>query len=223
MASTSFISVPPPFRAAVALVARMGDSAFEELATRLEAAPNFAQVAVLAEALRGALPVDDAVQSERLAQSLISLAPQVVDDESSDVPVGISNAPEFELSADERASFAGRLERLLRTQAVATTAKALQLLTQNERNYQSARVVSDIRPVFGTDITAAPAGAVITEVLQLRTWSADGETDTHYVAMDEADILELRDVLERALVKTQTLRDLLRDREIQYFELDPRD
>jgi hypothetical protein len=222
VAGSQFISVPPPFRAALAAVARMGDPTFDDLATRLEAAANFAQVSTLAEVVKGAMSVDDAVQSERLVQALISLAPQVVDDESSAFPIGISNAPEFDLSAEQRLSFASRLERLLRVPAVATTSKALQLLTQNERNYQSARVVSDIRPVFGPDIKAAPAGAVITQVLQLRTWSADGDTDTEYVAMDEADLRELRDVVDRALIKTQTLREVLRSREIQYFELDPR-
>jgi hypothetical protein len=60
------------------------------------------------------------------------------------------------------------------------------------------------------------------EVLQLQTWNRDGATETLYIAMDEADLIELRGVMDRALDKTATLREMLEEQELTCFELDER-
>ncbi len=58
--------------------------------------------------------------------------------------------------------------------------------------------------------------------LQVDTWDRDGNTDTLHVAMDEADLRTLRDVIDRALRKTATLRELLSQQKLTLFELDER-
>jgi hypothetical protein len=64
-----------------------------------------------------------------------------------------------------------------------------------------------------------PSGAVIVEMLQLETWSSDGRTDTLRVAMDRADLLELRAAIDRAIKKTDSLRRLMEESGVAHFEL----
>ncbi len=93
------------------------------------------------------------------------------------------------------------------------------MLAQHDRNFQSARIFTDLRPLFETDPEQAPSGAVIVEMLQLETWSGDGRTETVRVAMDRADLLELRGVIERAIKKTDSLRQLMEASGVANFEL----
>jgi hypothetical protein len=94
------------------------------------------------------------------------------------------------------------------------------LQTQNPRNFQSARIVTDIRPVFSDKVSAPPLGAVIVETLQIQTWTRDGSSELIFVSMDETDLLQLRETVDRALVKTRTLSTLLSDQNLPYFELE---
>ena len=115
---------------------------------------------------------------------------------------------------------ADRASALLETAAIGTTAIAVDLQTQHARNYQQARILTDIRPVFPDAIDEAPTGAVIVEVLQIQTWTRDGESETLVVALDEKDLTQLEQVVDRALKKTATLRRFLEKAELTYFQLE---
>ncbi len=132
----------------------------------------------------------------------------------------ISLSPDLELDETETAALEQRLDELLQIEAVESTAHAIEILTQNPRNYGSARVLTDVRHVFSRDVREPPRGATIVEVLQLHTWSPNGTSDTTYVAMDEADLMELGAVVDRALKKTTTLRKAMQDQQLTYFQLD---
>jgi hypothetical protein len=105
----------------------------------------------------------------------------------------LSRSADLDLSNDEARSRLGeRVASILRTEALSTTAVGVELLTQFPRNYQVSRIFTDIRPLFHDEVEDRPTGAVIVETLQLQTWNRDGSTETLYVAMDEADLLEPR-------------------------------
>ncbi len=113
--------------------------------------------------------------------------------------------------------------RLTSTRALRTSANAHEVLAQHDRNFQSARIFTDLRPLFDTNPEQPPSGAVIVEMLQLETWSGDGQTETVRVAMDRTDLLELRAVIERAIKKTDSLRRLMEQSGVANFELgDPK-
>ena len=113
--------------------------------------------------------------------------------------------------------------RLTSTRALRTSANAHEVLAQHDRNFQSARIFTDLRPLFDTNPEQPPSGAVIVEMLQLETWSGDGRTETVRVAMDRTDLLELRAVIERAIKKTDSLRRLMEQSGVANFELgDPK-
>ncbi len=108
---------------------------------------------------------------------------------------------------------------LTSSRALRTSANAHEVLAQHDRNFQSARIFTDLRPLFGADPDRPPSGAVIVEMLQLETWSGDGRTETLRVAMDRADLLELRAAIDRAIRKTDSLRRLMEESGVTHFQL----
>lgn len=96
------------------------------------------------------------------------------------------------------------LTQLLSSPPLAITAKAYDLLTENDTNFQSARVITDIRPVFA-DTSDKPTVALIVHSLRLRV-GAYQQLREIYVALDEVDLSRLQDTLARAQTKASTLR-----------------
>ncbi len=101
-----------------------------------------------------------------------------------------------------------RLTSLLDNDAsLGVTAKASDVMTEHERIFCEARILSDIRPVFSGDPATASA-AVIIHNLQLG-FHSEGKHHEIYVALDTADIQTLKDVLVRAEKKTAALEVIL--------------
>jgi hypothetical protein len=109
--------------------------------------------------------------------------------------------------ANPDSSFMRQLRQLISCQksAVGITAKAQMLATRIERQYSSAAVSTDIRPIFGGNIEAAPEQAVILHHLAI-SFLQDGRMRMVSLGMSSQDILNLAGVLNRAWSKDRTLR-----------------
>jgi hypothetical protein len=105
--------------------------------------------------------------------------------------------------------FAGRLAGLLAADSFnILSVKAKELQLQAERLFCEARVLTDIRPVFGDKPGDAPTAMVIIHTLKI----VFHEALTHeefYVALDAEDIASLKRTLERAEEKARSLKALL--------------
>ena len=64
--------------------------------------------------------------------------------------------------------------------------------------------MTDVRPVFGSDTKAPPAAAVLVHMLDL-SYQKDGDIKHLYIAMDSMDIDTLRETLDRAETKAESL------------------
>lgn len=88
---------------------------------------------------------------------------------------------------------------LLGNNHILTTTKAFDLSSDFERILESARIISDIRPVFNDDRTEI-IGTIICSTLRLAY--TDGDNDKSItIAMDEEDLRNLAKECERALTK----------------------
>ena len=116
----------------------------------------------------------------------------------------VSTSSSVKATAKDQKQLQSVLPALLSIPALAITAKAFDVLTENPGNFHSARVVTDLRPVF-SDVASKPAFALIVHSLRIRVGTAE-ETHDVYVALDEADIARLQEVLARAQAKATTLR-----------------
>lgn len=212
--------VPPPFRRSLVAIAHLTGDEAARLIEAFRSADPFRPTRELRASAQGALPEREQAVSDSLIPALLSLIGQ---GSPMSLATGVSRSLDLDLTVEAREHLSDRLAQLLAAKSLVTTASALDLLTQHERNYQTARIISDVRPIFTDSVEAPPSGAVIVEMLQIRTWDRDGAAGSVYIAMDEADLTELREVVDRALKKTSTLRDSLSDQGVAYFELDKRD
>lgn len=217
------IGVPTAFRQALLVLEGLDEADAQRLLETVAAADRFQPVGTLRELVEQVLPEGQTAQAERLVPALLSLRGQLRGTPPERLAEALSGSADLDLGSDARKRLRDRVAALLGSAAITSTASAVELLTQHERNYQTARVFTDIRPIFERDVTDPPTGAVIVEMLQIQTWDREGQSETLYVALDESDLREIKEVVERALEKTDTLRSFLAEQSIAYFELDKRE
>jgi hypothetical protein len=102
-----------------------------------------------------------------------------------------------------------RLSRLLSLErSLGVTAKALYLAYQFPRHYHGAQVLTDARPVFTTNLAEPPAAFIISHTLQIQVHD-DGEDCRWFVMLNTDDLVDLKRVIERAIEKEQSLKQLM--------------
>jgi hypothetical protein len=107
-----------------------------------------------------------------------------------------------------------RFRRFLSIDRLSALSKAYRLQRDGERIYCEAKILSDIRPVFGSEVSAKPNGAVVTHALKL-TYHEGRDHGEVFVVMDSEDLTALRSVIDRAQVKDTTLRNLMKEIDLE--------
>lgn len=114
--------------------------------------------------------------------------------------------------------FAQDLAKLLSCdKSLGIIAKIQDVRQEYGRLFCSARVLSDIRPVFGSDPTAAPLAAAITHTLRITYHEREDHKEFH-CALDAADLRQLRDLVERAISKEAAIRVEIDKTAMRFFE-----
>jgi hypothetical protein len=121
-----------------------------------------------------------------------------------------SEVEEVRLSGEERNRFKSRLIELLDLESLGVGAKAIDLQYENERTFSNARIVTDVRPIFGANLEDTPTGAVIVHMLKINYREGDRYKD-FFVALDAEDIGTLSGLLDRANSKAENLKSFLED------------
>lgn len=119
-----------------------------------------------------------------------------------------SRNEDLRVSEEEAPGLQGRLSRLLEIESLSLVSKASGLRNEHQRVFCDARLLTDLRPVFGPDPSGRPIGAVITHTLKLEYHAASGHEEC-YVALDAGDVTNLIEVLTRGEAKAQSLTALL--------------
>lgn len=127
-----------------------------------------------------------------------------------DLMDSISRSRGLKPTAKEAPKLRSLLEKVLSVSSLNTISKAARLQRDAERLYCTAKILSDIRPVFGSDPKARPEGAVLTHTLKLGYHEGKEHREFH-VVLDSDDLEALADVLGRARSKDKTLRNVLNE------------
>jgi hypothetical protein len=92
----------------------------------------------------------------------------------------------------------------LLTKPLSVSAKASVLLLDSERGFSRAKIISDIRPVFGQDVSSPDIEAVfIVHTLQISYHG--NEEGEFFLSLSTSDVKRLRAVIDRALEKAEGL------------------
>lgn len=116
----------------------------------------------------------------------------------------------------DQAAFERRLTSLLSIESLALSARAAEIQHDYERVYVSARIISDIRSVFGISNTD-PVGGMIIHNLKV-SYLEEGRIREAFFALDNADLVNLRKAIDRAELKTTKLEQVIKKAGIEYFE-----
>jgi hypothetical protein len=89
-------------------------------------------------------------------------------------------------------------------------------MIEQPRFMRRARILTDIRPVFGaTD--DPPIAAVVVHTLRL-SFFEDNESKEFFISLDAEDLRTLRDQLDRASSKAESLKEVIDKTGIDYVD-----
>lgn len=108
------------------------------------------------------------------------------------------------------------LERFLSTDSGSrVSAKAADILYDQERLFQGARILTDVRPVFADPVDSGVRVAMLLHTLRLEYFDAGSRgVKSFYVAVDRQDLQAIRRLVDRALDKEHVLAETLKAAEI---------
>ena len=118
---------------------------------------------------------------------------------------------------EKAAILKSRMEKLLSVdRAIAVTAKAFDVVTEHQRIFCGSRIFSDIRPVFSASADSVSA-AVILHTLNI-SYHDGGNHKEFYVVLENTELEDLKEAIERAEKKAKTLQSIIQKTGITYLE-----
>lgn len=133
----------------------------------------------------------------------------------------VVDSEELAVPNEEKSAFKTRLKQCLELPSVAITSKVNDVRTDHEHTFRAARILTDLRPIFGYDNVESsvgkPAAAVISHMLKIE-YMEGHELKEMFFALDVQDVADLRAVLRRADAKGIALKALADKAQIPYLE-----
>jgi hypothetical protein len=215
----SMLRIPARYLPGLEAIAELPDKAIKDLEAAFASAPGSLTTERLAEHVARATPQisDRALEATEALLSLIALLPEEGGG-ASNLATDVAHSEDLKLASNKRSSFAKRLATLLNLECLSLAARAYDIVTEYERVFHDARILTDLRPVFGSDTSDGPKAALLISTLKIDFHPPDGSLDSHFFALDHADLLRLRATVDRALSKHQSLREMVKQIDLPYWE-----
>ena len=219
------LHIPPKFRAALVHLATLGDQAVGEISDLLEAAPGVLTSRDAAQESVGRLTKVSPEDGMAILEAVIPLlfykssqaftTDQVLKSVVKTLKGGAKD--EAKLSASQTPAFEKNIGRLLDLSQVALKAKALSLATECPRLFTDSKIISDLRPIFGTEVSQRPLGAAVIHTMRI-AFAEDSAEKEFFVQMDLQDLKSLHELVARAIQKDSSLKTFLQETKLQIFE-----
>ena len=217
------LSIPARHRSGIVKLLELSEDSFRQVISAFEGVgpklfPDELSNQVISK-IKGVSPED---LSEMIAM-IMSLRSHRIHDESTTEELAeqvVQAAIEADIrieSEKEREAIKNRLLKFFELDTLFVSAKALGILQSNENLFCSARILTDLRPVFGSDPNIPPTAAVMVHMLDLG-YHKNGELKHLYIAMDSLDIDILREALDRAESKTNSLKPLIKKAGMEFLD-----
>ena len=205
------LRVPAAHQPALRLIADLPDDANARLQQALEGDGALVSTANVVERLRKNVPELEAVGAETFISMLFSLiAFHTAHSWSFDkVAQTLTESRQLNIDEERKPVFHSRLLAILGVKPLIALAKAVDVAGEQSHIFHTTRIVTDIRPVFGDDPSAGPLGAVMVHTLVLEHYDVDGGIKSFYIGLSDPDLKLLREAVDRAASKSESLRILL--------------
>ncbi|WP_420625415.1 hypothetical protein [Candidatus Poriferisodalis sp.] len=136
---------------------------------------------------------------------------ELVDDMAASEALGLGD--------DDQQRLALRVKRLVDHRSTQILHKSLALMREHHSVFLDARIVTDIRPVFGGEVSEGLDAVVLTHSLKV-DYVQEGRRSSFHVALDQSDLQVMKSVVERAIDKAGSLRQTLESAGISNLTLE---
>jgi hypothetical protein len=221
----SRLSIPERFRAGIAAFAALPEESFAELLKVMEESVSADTPELATAQLETRLP---SIPKSILTEIIIAIASLQSLDRRSHVPTSILAVDVAEsLSADSPKLAKGISTEVLKSRVMSiveaksihiTSTKITELQREVERSYCRARILTDVRTAFSDDMSELPRGMTILHCLQIGYHDDTGSHKEFYVTLENDDLTDLKEVIERAEKKKKILEELLAKADCRLFE-----
>jgi hypothetical protein len=221
------ITVPKIAQAGLALIRTLPDEKIDRIYTALQQtkrAPAPSELATIATERAGL----DGEQSKAVGNTIASLyglqaasdteLPALIDDVLS--AMASSGSAALVIESGEISGFREKLRKLLSVPGLLTAYKARLLLSAHGNYMSSVKIITDMRPVFGSDPDVQPLGAILVNMMNVHYFEGGGAHREFTVALDQDDLKALKRAVDRAMRKIESLSKVLEKGGITRFEVD---
>lgn len=219
------LKIPDPVVEGLAVIAALNDDSYKELVTALHQVPlkirpnrifddsNFKLETISEDDTRA---IRDAVASLYVARIHNEVS---VSEFSNDIIEALKRTKvEWAATEESLNRIRERLAEILSVETISLVAKAHDVIMEHAQTYNSARVVSDIRLVFGKNTKEGAEAAVIVHMLNIGYYQS-GERHDFVVALDTKDVKELAEIFKQAQETTKSLEAIVSSTKIPYVEV----
>ena len=221
----SRLRIPDSHQSVLAELVSLPDDEFVRLARALREVPAGATERAFAMGVadRLGLDADKVFETVRLLGMLFRLREAMELDREeflAEVQVASENTGHADLMSPkvDWQKARSRTDSLLDgTATLGLTSKAADLLAEHSKVLCTSRVLTDLRPIFGSDVTAEPTAILVVHKLRLG-YHENGELHHTYFAMDADDIAELQAALDRAVKKAASLTEMAKRTQVRVLE-----
>lgn len=198
-------------RSGLLLLRELSDSSFNQLYTNLESSP-------------ASIPSVDGLTPVQVQQVVDTLKSMYQTRVSAEVAVSefVDDVGEALREEDEEfrpsPQFRDRLSKILSIEALHTEAKAFILYGEHANVFCSTRILTDIRAVFGANVSDPPEAYIVTHTLKIDYHGSRGRLEEFFVGLASEDLVELKIAIDRAELKAQSLRKLLEKTNVRFID-----
>jgi hypothetical protein len=212
------LRIPEPYVPGLTAVAALDPKVAAELLAAVKTVPHLLTTSRLVEHVRDNVPALD--KAEDVLDALLSLTTLLPEggDGVLELARDVAESPDLDLDEATRHRLVRRLEGLLGVDSFVLAARASEIVTEFPKVFHDARILTDLRPVFGPDPTSGPQAALLVATLKLEYHLSEGPVDVDFFALDYSDLLRLRDIVDRAIAKHTSLRALIDKMDLPYWE-----
>jgi DNA-binding Lrp family transcriptional regulator len=218
------LQVPPRDEPLLARFIQMSPAEVASLLQTLREEQPSLDIEQLVDAIADRLSLDRGKTSEAIRfLANLSFARQAlgmpIDEFVTELRAAIETAGKKDLFPGDWETFQTAVtEALSGDNALAVSSKALEILGDNEKNYCYARVLTDLRPVFRSDVEQAPVAMVAVHALKI-AYHQEGEHRDFFISLDRADLEKLSELIQRAIKKEESLKALMGKKDITFLEV----
>jgi hypothetical protein len=194
--------VPKALRPSLDKLRTIPDSTLQKLMSALESTP-FAVPSVQELSANDTSELKEAVlELYRVREYFDTEVPEF----AAEIAASLQEAVSFPVA--EVAAFKDRLTKILLVTPLGIASKSESLKVEYERRFCTARILTDVRPVYVGSPSSRPSAMMITHTLRITFHDDTGELREVYITMGDNDLVTLRELVDRAEEKTKSLQSV---------------